>query len=913
MKTFLFFFFLLLSCLTFAQKREVRGVLVDTSDKKGVPNAVVNILSAADSFLCKHARTAMDGSFELDGLDTGKYILVVSVYGYGDLSRRFAISGDSGNAVNLGDLAMVSKAVELQAVVVKRNLPLLRMSGDTTDFITDSLKLRPYALVEDLLRYLPGMQIDKNGAITAQGKNVQRVLVDGNEFFGEDPTLATRNLYADMVEKVRLYDAQSKQAAFSGVDDNDKKTTLDLKLKKNSKRARFGKIEAGEGPSGLYYGQAMVNDFRDKRKIAGYVLAGSNGVIGLGDLDKNSFSGDENTALNDDLDSWNGNYNGQGLPVIQSGGLHFNDQWNEGQSVNGNYKIANLDISGTGNTLLLNYLPGGVLYNNLDQVFNEHSLRNKLSGKFEGSLNPSSTLEVSMDGTFIHKDVSNGYKGYTRRQDSLLLNTIARDLTVNGDNHQLNGSVLWLKKFPKTGRSFSVEMKESYNEKRYKGLLVSNEQFYNVAGVSDSILNINQAKVYEDQSFVFDSRLVYTEPLSENLTLMANYAIRVDNSNADRESFNQSPSGDYRQLDSLNSNRYQVAQLANRAGVAFNYKGNKVICNIGTDVSSDELNQTNDYEKLGYKKHFMNWYPAAKFKYNFSSQHILLFTYNGVANPPSLTQLNPVPVNDDPLNVYSGNPALTPSFRNDFNLLYRNFTMRSNTTFLVNAHYSFTADPITVNIETDSNGKNNYQYQNASKGCNADYSVYLLFSKRISGINVGLDGRLTGNTSINFNNGIGYVARNNTYNLGIGFSKVRQGVYDGSINISAAYNTKSSSIQKQATLNYFSSLITMSLDVFLPGKFQWHTDANNKFQQRSGNFNTDFNQFIWNTWIGRKFLSKDNLLIKCSVNDLLNQNKGFSRNVANNMMQQNSYTTISRYYMLSVVWSFINNTNKKTK
>src|SRR4051812_8592247 len=331
-----------------AQTASIKGVISDTINKTNLSNTVISLLRAKDSMLTKFTRSNDKGLFELQHLKGGEYLLLFTYPGYADYVDRITLSDTT--AMDMGKIMMTLKANLLKEVIVKQQISAIKVKGDTTEFAADSFKVQANATVEDLLKQLPGIQVDKNGQITAQGEKVQKILVDGEEFFGDDPTLVTQNLRADMVDKVQVYDKKSDQATFTGIDDGQKQKTINLKLKDNKKNGYFGKINAGAGTDGYHDTQAMLNIFKNKQKLAGYGIVSNTGTSGLNWQDRDNYGeswlsnadDDESNGFfffegddDDELDSWDGRYNGHGFPLVQTGGLHYNNKWDDDkQSLN---------------------------------------------------------------------------------------------------------------------------------------------------------------------------------------------------------------------------------------------------------------------------------------------------------------------------------------------------------------------------------------------------------------------------------------------------------------------------------------------------------------------------------------------------------------------------------------------------
>ncbi|MBS1504200.1 MAG: carboxypeptidase regulatory-like domain-containing protein, partial [Bacteroidetes bacterium] len=317
-------FFLLSTSVLAQTKYSIKGVVADSVEHSKLSNASVTVVEAKDSILVKFTRAAENGSFSLSGLSRGEYIILVAYPDYADYVESFTL--DSLHAThNFGNINMGLRSRLLKEVIVKGTVAAIKIKGDTTEFNAAAYKIEPNAKVEDLLKQLPGMQVDKDGKITVQGQQVAHVLVDGEEFFGDDPTLVTKNIRADMVDKVQVYDKKSDQAAFTGIDDGQKEKTINIKLKANKKNGMFGRAEAGDGTDGIYQSQLLFNMFKDKEKFSVYGTMGNNGKVGLGWEDNQKYGSGNNLQFGDsgevfisfgaadDLDSFSGMYNGQGL------------------------------------------------------------------------------------------------------------------------------------------------------------------------------------------------------------------------------------------------------------------------------------------------------------------------------------------------------------------------------------------------------------------------------------------------------------------------------------------------------------------------------------------------------------------------------------------------------------------------
>ena len=345
------FFLILTSISTQAQDASIKGIVTDTANAKKLENAVVSLLRRSDSVLVKFTRTNKSGEFNFTKLPAGDFVILISYPSFADFVDPIQLKSNSNE--DAGSINLTLKAVLLKEIVIKQNATI-RMRGDTTEYSADSFNVRPGATVEDLLKKMPGIQVDKDGKITAQGTDVEKVLVDGEEFFGDDPTIATRNLQADAIDKVQVFDKKSDQAAFTGIDDGQSKRTINLKLKEDKKKGYFGKLDAGAGLDDKWNTSAMFNRFRAKKKFSVYGIASSTGKTGLSWDERNTYGGGgDNMEYNDDFGGFmffgggdefnNSNYYGEGIPKSWAAGMNYSNKFDDDkQNINGSYRFNKL-------------------------------------------------------------------------------------------------------------------------------------------------------------------------------------------------------------------------------------------------------------------------------------------------------------------------------------------------------------------------------------------------------------------------------------------------------------------------------------------------------------------------------------------------------------------------------------------
>jgi len=915
-KTILLIGLLVTAACGIAQKATIKGIVSDTSSKENLSNAVVSVLRAKDSILYKYTRTNAQGRFSFARLPAGRFILLVTYPKYADYVEPVTLTDST--SLDFGKIAVILKAKLLEEVVVKQKISAIRIKGDTTEFTADSFHVQANATVEDLLKKLPGIQIDKNGKITAQGETVQKILVDGEEFFGDDPTLVTQNLRADMVDKVQVFDKKSDQAAFTGIDDGQKSKTINLKLKDSKKNGYFGKISAGGGTDGYFDNQLMLNMFKKKKKFSVYGILSNTGKTGLNWNERDKYgesfaSGVDYDEANgyfmfsgsqDELDSWNGQYNGQGYPSVKTGGAHYNDKWNDDkQSANINYKILQLDVTGTNGTNTQYILPDTLYYTNQRETFNNQILRNRANGSYELQIDSGSSIKISANGGTDHKITDSHFITEALAADSALVNSGTRNISTIGDTRTINSNILWKKKMHKKGRTISVNLSENYEKGNSDGYLFADNEFYK-GGVTYQQQITDQYKKYNSEKLGFDSKITYSEPLSRVSSLIVNYGISVNNSTSNRASFNKSADDKYTSMDSLYSNDYRFNVFTHRGGLAYSLIKKKLRVNLGNNIGITSFNQDDLVKNASTKRNFINWFPQASVGYSFTQQKGLWFRYNGNTTQPTIQQIQPTRTNDDPLNITIGNPNLKPQFANNLNASFNNYKVLTETNIYANISYQFVENAIGSRTSVDSNGKRTYQSVNLNGNKSIGSYFGYGFKLKKPGININFNGQIRYSSNQSIVNDILNVTKSGNYTLGNNIYKSKDKKYEIGLHTSATYTNSHSSVQSSIKTHYWTFNVQPNFDVFLPKKFQVHSDMDANFRQKTSAFDFNTNVILWNAWIGKKFLKGDALLIKASANDLLNQNKGFNRNVSSNFISQNTYSSIQRFFMLSVVWNF---------
>ena len=446
-----------------AQTASVKGVIFDTLNNLNIANASVSLQQEKDSTSYKFIRTGANGHFELENLLPGNYLLLITHPSYENYIMHIQLN-DTAN-VDLNTIRMTLRANILKEVFVHESVSIVRTRGDSTEFAADSFKVRNGASVEEMLKKLPGIQVDKDGTITAMGEKVSRVLVDGEEFFGDNPTIATKNLPANAIDKVQVFDMKSDQATFTGIDDGQRSKTINLKLKEDKKKGYFGKLDLGAGLDDKWNNSAMINSFRDKKKLSLYGSLSSTDAFGSGweqnsqMMTGNSSGYNNNVSLlipqnnNDEFD--NLFYSGDGLPKSWAGGLNYSNTFNgDKQNIHGSYNYNKTNNEGYTNTLSQTILPDTTFFNHeSSQTFNSRD-NHSINGTYEWQINNSTSIKIKAYGSKGNSDGESNFYSESKNENGNIVNSSTRKMSASGDDKDLQSFFLLRKKFKRQEELF---------------------------------------------------------------------------------------------------------------------------------------------------------------------------------------------------------------------------------------------------------------------------------------------------------------------------------------------------------------------------------------------------------------------------------------------------------------------------
>jgi len=896
-----------------AQYPTIKGTVNDTLNKQNLSNAVVSILRPKDSVLVKFVRTDANGNFELKKVIAGKYILMVSYPNYAEFTDQINFDGISEKS--LGIVPLITRAKLLEEVIVKQRISAIRVKGDTTEYRADSFHVSANADVQELLKKMPGIQVNSKGEITTQGEKVNKVLVDGEEFFSDDPAVVTKNLRADAVDKVQVFDKKSDQAVFTGIDDGQKQKTINLQLKEDKKKGFFGKAEAGSDFDQYNYGKLMANAFKGKRKIAGYITHDNTKFDALNWDENRNYAGDPNTTttINDDggvsMYSSGDEFNwGSGLPISTTAGLHFSNKWNlDKNNTNNTFQYNKLNVTGKTSSITQNILPDTSFTNTTEQTQANERTRNKLTSMYELQIDSSSSLKFTLKASDIKTASNLNYLGKSISSDNKLINESDRTTTNNDDNKNFNTSMLWRKKFAKKGRTISVNAELTFTDKKENGFLLAKNQFFDKNGNIIRLDNVDQRKENIQTGSSINSNFTYTEPLWKNTFLILTYRLNINRNDAERNTFNKDVNGKYSALSDTLSNHFIFNTTGNTGGFNIRYQVKKFNFAVGTGLGTVTYRMNDIRKNTDREVSYTNFTPAIVFKYTPKQQRRVEFNYNGTTENPTLSQIQPFIDNIDPLNITVGNQNLKQAFLHNFNFRASDYKVLKSRNIGLNMNYNTTDNAISNNSFVDSLGRRINQAINVNGNyafrLSGEYGFEIIPSLNF---NVEIGPRIS--QYVNFVNGL----RNETKTTATSYS-INSGYWSDKwinfwVNFEASYNKSVSSIRPDVATNYWSYTSWTNLQLKFK-KQKLYVDFNGEFNfyQKTAAFANQRNAYIVNGGI-RKIISKDDKWeTKFYVNDIFNQNLGINRNISSNFISETTTQNVKRYFMLSLIYNFSKN------
>lgn len=879
-----------------AQEYAIKGQIQDP-EKNNLTGAVVVGLNPVDSVMLSYAVTDENGKFQMTDVNKGKIRLQITYIGFGTLEKTVELTSQQ-KILDLGIIKMLQEGAMLDAVTISAEYVPIKITKDTLEFTADAFKTQPNAVVEDLLKKLPGVEVEADGTIKVKGEEVKAVTVDGKDFFGKDPKMATRNLPANAVKKVQVFEKKSKNAEFTGVSDGQEETTINLELKEDRRNGFFGNASAGVGTDSRYEGKTMMNRFSGKTQLSFIGTLNNLNNTGISAADFGSMTGSSGRNMNMNTGApINFGQNNNGETNSATLGVNLNNQFGVKNRINFSYFLTQSGTDLTQNTFTNSFLPTGALISNKYTTSNTNTLNHNFYSALD--LRIDSTSEMNVTGNLAIRDNDR----YSTSSDSssnvsnVLLNRNEQKRDNSSVSNNYGFTLNFRKRLKKRGRTITFDSGIGNNTSESLNQVLSEVYGRNL------ILN-TKSSVFQDQEQLsannnYNLGATYTEPLSSTAFLTTSISQRNNKTDLIKDFFNlDRENTELRTLNEELSRTFDNSFKYTTAGTNIRFNKENYSFSAGLDYQNSSLK---GLPSVGEKIDRSFNYFLPKFNLELDKLNLRI-NYSTSIREPSMDQLQPVLDNTDPLNLYQGSPNLIPEYRHSMRLMYHHFDQFTFRSLFANVRLGYTKNRITTSSFFDPE-----LFIRTQNPVNTDseksMSTSLSFSSPLNVIKAKY--RINLNSSIT--NGINFINRieNDINRWTNGGSFTLENKSKNKIDISAT--TRLSYTQNIYKEN--ESLNTDFLNQSYETYFAWFAGKGWTLDSRydinlygQGSFGASTTIQLWQASISKNFLD-NKINTKLRVFDILNQNQGVSRTASETNISESVSNSIGQYFMLSCTYN----------
>ncbi|PZX59600.1 outer membrane receptor protein involved in Fe transport [Algoriphagus ratkowskyi] len=921
---------LLLAAITFTShaqsKLTIRGVVKDTTNIP-LDYTSVLLLSPKDSALVAYTLTNKDGEYQFKNVEKQPLLIKATYMGYLPIQKELVLP-ETGD-LEVEEIQLMPILQELYEVVVKAAKAPLMMRGDTLEYDASKFKVPPGATLEELLRKLPGIQIDKDGNIVAQGQQVQKVTVDGRRFFGGNTKMATQNLNAESISKLQLYDDKSEQSKLTGVEDGVKEKTLNVELKEEAKKGGFGKLSAAGGTDGRWSSNASFNKF-DKVNQFSVIGYGNNvNQSGLSWDDLQEFKGSSSFQFGDTGDF---GFNGSGgMNFISfSGGdneesfeipfNNLNSGYSNNQAIGINYNYlkdkkdfsSNYFYSRSDQTLESINSRTNFLQDNTSFTSTDQSLQNNMAGhhrvnlRFQNELDSANTITINAKGRLSSLTTS-----LASHQELIRSSTEQSQMDRNNQSDKwsgaFQGTAIYRHKFKKNGRNFAASISDTYSKADQNGIQKSVVDVMNSTDPNTYFRNLDQLNEALNGSNQVKSSLLFVEPIKKVFFWETFYNFSQSKSETNRKVYDVEAS-DTQELNPELSRFFDNTITYNRFGSSIRYANKGSNLSVGLAASNYRLNGqfsvVEGSEILGrVDKNYINFTPNVSYWKTMKGNKNINASYAMGVSPPNIADLQPYKDISNPLYIREGNPDLEPEVSHSFNTGY---SMYDPATF-INLRFSFNStfyqNQVVQNQTIDPETfVTTYKAGNVSGG--QRYYPYLGFGFPIvkTKANAYLSANPSYSKSLSLINSIETETQTYSNNFGVNLDLTPLewlSLYTGSSFRLSKTKYEQNPSQNQDIINwsaYSNVNIKFPKDFYLDVKFNY-----SRYENES--FGFDQKVPILNAFVYKQIGEAKKWEVRLSAYDIFKQNQTISQYAGQNYVSTGRIETLSRYFLLGVTYN----------
>lgn len=914
MKNLISFLFLLVFTGIHAQQKiEIKGKVIDKKTKLPVASATVFVSVEKDSTMVDYTITSNSGSFLLNiKKPASRFSVNASFVGYETISTYF--DGTEKN-FDLGVLELNEAANELDEVVVKSGVPPILIKKDTLEFNASSFKTGPDANVEALLKQLPGVEIDEEGKITVNGKEVNNILVNGKPFFGKDGKIATQNLPAEIIEKVQVTDTKTKSEELSGEAASSENKTINLTIDEKNDKGQFGKITAGYGSDERYESSLLYNRFNGDQKVS--VLASSNNINSIGfsmdEIFDNMGGGRARSVYYNDNGSFginNMNFGGGEFGITQSSlvGLNYQDKWFKKVDNQASYFLSNSETENDNRSSRINFLPTGTTISDSESRTRAFSNAHNFSSEFEYKIDSTATVFFAPS---LAKSLAKNYQTrsqVTRDEAGNILNDTQLQDNSRSENDRFTGNLNYNKRF----KGKQMLNLDAYFETNRRDNVTQTASATTFADRPDDIRNQKQNDTNKSNTFNLNSE--FTAKLTDSTRYAINIGYEAQRLRTALQTLDfDATSGDFTDLNAPQSNdlRSITQKVRSSVGLRWNRKNFNFSSNLGFDLVNFE-NQSNYLGiRTDLNKNYVFPNASAYLSYNFSEKKSLYFNYDYDVQLPSAEQILPIENLSNPLNTIRGNGNLNPTYQHNVYFSYNNYDWAERAGFFTYSGFDYITNTIVSSTVFDDSFKAVTTFENVSDTYNfyfgGNYSKSYKKEIRTFKWNVGLN--LRGDLSRGLTNAVAFTSEgyritprvNLTYSLDKIIDIIPSYTYTYFVTNYTNYIIENATNFLHRAQLQFTSYVPKNVIGGIDLSYNYNSNIADGFRK-------DF--YLMNVSLGYEFWKKQ-LIAKVKVYDLLDQNLNARRTITPTAIIDSENTVLRRYVMFSLTYNLKSFGDKK--
>lgn len=899
--------------------------MVDADSSLPLAKGTLRVIPQKDTNRVKVVLADTKGFFEVTDLNPGNYTVSFSFTGFDPAEKAITITNAS---VDLGEVLMFRKLKTLGDVTVVGRTPPARQKGDTTELNASAFKVNPDASAEDLIKKAPGITVE-NGQVTAQGEQVRRVTIDGRTLFGDDATAALKNLPAEIVDKIQVFDRLSDQAQLTGVDDGNSEKSINIVTKANMRNGQFGRIYAGYGTNDRYATGGNVNIFTGSMRL---------NLIGLfNNVNQQNFSGEDLLGVSGAANQGRGGggrgggggFRGgggnfavgpqPGIAKTNAAGINYSDQWlDKKMEVSGSYFFNNSNTRANSETNRERFLSGDTSQFYKERRLNQtENVNHRFNMRLEYKMDSNNTLILSPRVSFQNNRAFSNTTGANTNFLDQLINNTQNTRQSNTEGYNLSNDLTYRHAFAKRGRSISISVNTEANRRNSEINLDASSGF-----VKTGILELDTIRQKTDNltnGYSLGGNLAWTEPVGKNGVIQLNYNPRYTNNKADQaNNFFDKDKASYTIFDSTLSNKFNNTVMTQNAGLSYRLGDRENQFSVGMNFQQTELNSDQVFPiTTQVNKQFTNWLPNLQYRKNFTKQSNLRVFYRTSVNQPSVNQLQNVINNSNPLFINTGNPFLNQSYTHFIATRFNATNTIKGRSFFAGVFYQQASDYITNGIFLASKDSLLARDIVLNKGAQLSKPINLSGYRTLrSFINWGfairpLKSNLNLSAGLNYGrtpgqlNGVNNYSNSFTYNLGATLASNISEYVDFNLNYSANFSQVKNTLQPLLNNKYYFHSAGLKINLLSTnGWFILNDIANQQYSGLADGFNQSF--WLWNVSGGKKFLKDRRGEVKLTVFDLLKQNQSISRNVGDGYIEDVQTDVLQQYFMLTFTYTLRN-------